>query len=262
MAFIRAGKKNLKTLWIYLIDEMEKILTLFFCIILQTGYTQSFETGIKYYENKKYNEAIEAWKTDLNHNPSSATICFNIGNAYFESKNYPEAIFYFRKAFKLNPQLHVAEDNLKLAQSISKIDDLELPGQNFQKFIIGIANAISTRWLLIIYLILSTLGIWIWKISKIIRKPTLGMVLFCLGMLMLVPAAIQQYLIQSDKEAIVMSESPLYISPDINSEHKTSCKAGEELSITDYLGDWVKVQTHSFESGWIQQDRIRNLLEK
>ncbi len=82
------------------------------------------------YQQKKYVEAVAAYKSILGTQNESASIYFNMGNAYFKMGQWGYAILYFEKAHKLDPRDEDIRHNLLVAKSRTA-DKIEVVPQLF-----------------------------------------------------------------------------------------------------------------------------------
>lgn len=71
--------------------------------------------GIAFLKEKRYPEALEAFKTTEKLNPKSFDAWANIGNCYIGMSNYQDGIQAYENALKLKPNRQVNIDNLMLS---------------------------------------------------------------------------------------------------------------------------------------------------
>ncbi|MDG1658211.1 MAG: tetratricopeptide repeat protein [Crocinitomicaceae bacterium] len=78
------------------------IVNIFMAVLPWTVIAGSnFDEGIKAFEKKEYNTAIEKFKASLEVTPNDVASYYNLGLAHHESKSYGDAIWSFEKALKL-----------------------------------------------------------------------------------------------------------------------------------------------------------------
>jgi tetratricopeptide (TPR) repeat protein len=68
--------------------------------------------GNVYYEQKKYDKAIEVYKQAISINPNLVQVYNGLGNVYYEQKKYEEAIEVYKQAIAINPNLVQAFNGL------------------------------------------------------------------------------------------------------------------------------------------------------
>lgn len=90
------------------------IFSLAFCL---QSFTQTWDTANELYSNKKYNEAVEAYKNLESKYASSVDYWYNRGNAAYKNKQLAQAIFAYEKALNIDPNFTDASFNLNLAKN-------------------------------------------------------------------------------------------------------------------------------------------------
>ena len=71
-----------------------------------------YNLGITYYELKRYNEAVEAYRQAMRIDPGHAAVWTNLGAAYHVLDRYNEAIEAYRQAIRIDPKDALAWYNL------------------------------------------------------------------------------------------------------------------------------------------------------
>lgn len=79
--------------------------------------------GEKYYNEKKYDEAIKEFNAAIAIEPNTAGYHSNLGAAYLESKNYEAAITECQSAIAIEPNTALYHNNLGVAYSEFKIEN-------------------------------------------------------------------------------------------------------------------------------------------
>ena len=80
-----------------------------------------FNLGNAWYEQKKFEEAINQFNAILRSNASASLkelALYNLGNCYLDQKSYQTAIEVYKQALKRNPRDEDARYNLTYAQSL------------------------------------------------------------------------------------------------------------------------------------------------
>mgnify|MGYP003853786325 FL=1 len=75
---------------------------------------KGFENGNSLYQKGKYQEAINAYETELSAKKQSAELYFNLGNCYYKLNKVAPSIYNYEKALLLNPDDTEIQNNLKL----------------------------------------------------------------------------------------------------------------------------------------------------
>lgn len=89
------------------------IAHLFFALLPWTVIAGSnFDEGIKAFEKKEYNLAIEKFRASLENTPNDVASYYNLGLSYHEVKSYGSAIWSFEKVLKLSPSDAAAKQGI------------------------------------------------------------------------------------------------------------------------------------------------------
>ena len=185
--------------------------------------------------------------------------CYNLGYIAYQRKQYAEAIYAFRKTLLIHPGHDMATHNLALAQKAAGIEKWELPGLRPDHIADRVVELIPQTIALVLYVVLCTAGLWIWLRPGGPRRLTAGKALVAVSVLFALIAMLGRFRLTGRHTAIIMQESPLHLSPDEASEKKYQFKAGEEVTILDHLGEWAKVRTENYETGWTIEKTLRPL---
>jgi tetratricopeptide (TPR) repeat protein len=214
----------------------------------------------KAYTASDFKKAVLLYEQVLNESKlESSVLYFNLGNAYFKLTDYPNAILNYHRALRLNPDDADVQHNLNLANA--KIQDRiePIPELFYFRWAKQLRNALSIDAWAILFLVLfffSALGWVFYIIGKSIGTKKLG---FYTGLLFLIFSFIVFSLAWSAKhyrdtikEAVVFSGSvSVKSSPAESGTSLFVVHAGTFVSITDQVGDWVKVKIPDGNEGWI-----------
>ncbi|HNF11261.1 MAG TPA: tetratricopeptide repeat protein [Saprospiraceae bacterium] len=238
---------------------MKHFLFIYVLIVLWSGFAgaQSFDEALKFSQQGEKDKAQIAFLSLCDQGDASA--CYNLGYLHYEQAQVAEAIYYFKKALILHPGLAPASNNLAVAEKAAGIEQWELPGWQFGRFADRLLSRIPQWILMVFYLSFALSGLWLWFRSMALVRRAAGQVLTALSLIVAV-ALYQQYVSHNTPKAIVMTaDTGLYISPDEASEKKYGFRAGEEVLILDRIGQWLKVRTQGYETGWSDEKNLRRL---
>ncbi|NOT36467.1 MAG: hypothetical protein HOP11_03730 [Saprospiraceae bacterium] len=230
---------------------MKFIFAIIICLTSVIRIYSSTDLGvIKFQEGDKLS-AIELWKSQLLQDRTNDKLCFNIGTAYQELKNYPEAIFWFYKSLQINPYNKNTEHNLRLTQTSAGIEEYQLPGSSPMTFFNKIVYWVHGIYYMVAYAILMFLAIYL---RKKLSGKFLSNVCLVLAILFFILAVTGLIQTRFQKDAILMDTCDLHISPDAISESRVKILAGEKVKLIDQIDIWYKVQTSTYDQGWINCD--------
>lgn len=88
---------------------MKKLIGLCVMLLVLTGCAGNIKDGVAFLEEGKYEEAIEAFRKDIQKERNLDEAYHGLGIAYFELENYEEAVMAFESAIE-----HDAKDSASL----------------------------------------------------------------------------------------------------------------------------------------------------
>jgi tetratricopeptide (TPR) repeat protein len=237
-------------------------LILFFVFNFECAKAQ-YETAIKLYDQKKYNEAWYEWKKLLDAGAKGESVYYNTANTYYQMHQYPEAILYFNKALKWNPNCNDCKKNLKLAQKAAGVESFELPEFFISNWYKSILLLLQPLVWISIGIILVSIFIWLlfFKNELNLRKQT-PLIFYSFIILILTCFVLgfhREQIRQKSDQLILMESSGLYFSPDTLSESKQQLLPGQQLILKDQIRGWFKVQTPEFDLGWIELNKVKKI---
>jgi tetratricopeptide (TPR) repeat protein len=94
--------------------------------------TRTFIDGVRHYEVKDYQEAIEAFKSVADSGVRNGKLYFDLGNAYLKSGAIGPAILWYERAAALIPSDPDLQFNLTYARSLIKDENEEAPSPVWQ----------------------------------------------------------------------------------------------------------------------------------
>ncbi len=226
-----------------------------------------FGKGNTLYNQGKYTEAIDAYKTILDTKNHSAELYYNLGNAYYKLNEVAPSIYYYEKALQLAPNDADIKNNLAFAKNMT-IDAIDtIPEGGISKFIKSTTNYMTfDGWaktsialvlcfvilFLIYYFAYSTLNKRLAFIGSMISLSLLAIVL---------TLAFHKFnLDKSNKPAIVFSqESKVKAEPNLRSEEAFILHEGTKVQVLDTVKSWKKIKLPDGKTGWIPKEDIKAL---
>ena len=88
--------------------------------------------GLKYYREKKYDEAVKELEQAVKLDPRNATIVNNLGFTLYRFDKYEESLVWLHKAIEIDPQRSVAYANL--ADAYMKLGKTTEALQYYEKY--------------------------------------------------------------------------------------------------------------------------------
>ncbi|MAQ76483.1 MAG: ion channel protein [Aquimarina sp.] len=226
-----------------------------------------FEKANQLYNQEKFQEAIELYKTILDSGEESAALYYNLGNSYYKQSNIGPSIYYYEKALQLAPGDEDILNNLAFAQN-SAIDKIDVMPQGFiTKFVNSITNLTATdgwAWISIIgvlgFVVLMILYFTaVSSVKKRLFFLTSWVFLF-LGVVAVTFAIKQNKDLITTQYAIVFSqESEVKSEPNMRSDEVFKLHEGTKIQITDTVSNWKKIKLADGKIGWIPTSDIKEL---
>ena len=244
--------------------------TLFFIMLPIVCATSAFSSnrsaGNDAYVEKDYPKAKQAYEKLLQEGPN-ATVFYNLGNTYYRLNDIPNAILYYQKSLKYDPSQKWARSNLELCQS--KIADrFDRPNEMF--FFSYIRALIQSEsyvfWgglgILSLFLLLVSLGFFVFAKSLLVRKICLGGMCVFLAFLIVsnIFAYLQKRSFEDVKRYVVFSESRVYESPSVASKPLLVVHAGTTVEMQQASpGGWVQVLFPDGTTGWTMLKGLKEI---
>ncbi|MGJ8638592.1 MAG: tetratricopeptide repeat protein [Opitutaceae bacterium] len=233
-----------------------RLLSLFLLAVTSTQ-ADSFQSGIKAYENGKYEAAIEAFTQAIAEGETAATR-HNLALSYFQSGNPAEAAWQIERALRIDPlkseyhyKIGALRQQMGLFENKPKWYSL---GAQFLRPEAWIIIACSSFWL--------CLGAWMLpKLGGL--NPSMGItavrIIGMLALLIALPALWENH--RLDQRGIVVSSEPtdLHAAPASAAPASGIARSGERARIIESYNDFYKVETEARIVGWISKDDFRSL---
>lgn len=220
---------------------------------------QSFDQGLDFYAQADYQSSLKVWEELTAMGYRNRELFYNQANCYYKLKKYPEAILYYQKAIAIDPSYSEAKDNLKSAEGQAGIEDISLPQFFLFSWFIKLGNAFSVLFWWVLSAFLFSISFWIW--FRIREFRIFSTFLFFFACIACSLSLYQTITAGDHHKAVLMENSPILLSPDTLSTIKIELLYGETLEVMDHLDPWVKVQTKSYDAGWILKSKLRLVMD-
>ncbi|MEJ5352218.1 MAG: BatD family protein [Melioribacteraceae bacterium] len=225
---------------------------------------QLMNLGNKYYQEQKYEDAVQTYQKIVAQGYESAALYYNIGNSYFRLGKLGYAILYYEKALKLAPGDEDISYNLKVANARTVDRITELPKLFIvQWWEILITSLSLNGWALItviFYLLLLT-SIAFYFLS---RKINLQRIAFNVGIISIIFFFVSMIILiarynheKSTNYGILLE--PAYsvkVAPDEKSNDAFLIHEGIKFVVEDNVNNWSKIRLSDGKVGWIPDDKF------
>lgn len=245
-----------------------KNIVYIFLLLTQVFFAQDgFEKGNEHYKNRKYEAAVQAYKTVLDAGQESPELYFNLGNSYYKLNKVAPTIYYYEKALVLNPNDKEVLNNLEFAKKRTIDEIKEVPKVGFNKLLrdfTAIYHYNTWAWISVAFSVLFLgffVGYYFSQTALHKRIFFFGMFVLLSFLLISVAAAIfEKSHFDNEKPAIVFAEIA-----EVKSEPQNAGTAifvlheGTKVFVQEKLENWKKVQLTDGTEGWIDGDAIKEV---
>lgn len=237
------------------------------CTIVSAQDETIFQSANDLYNQEKYQEAIDGYKSILNHGQESAALYYNLANAHYKLSNIGPSVYYYEKALELAPNDEDIKNNLVFAKNAT-IDAIDvMPDGVITRIMKGITNVFSYdtwSWISVISIILFVLLFILYHKSATSLKKRLffgsAWLILIIGLLGVFFSFKQFNAIQNNQYAIVfVQETSIKSEPNLRSEDVFELHEGTKVKVTETVNDWKKIKLADGKIGWIPAADIKEL---
>ncbi|MGC6424912.1 MAG: SH3 domain-containing protein [Lentimonas sp.] len=229
----------------------------FFLLTLTLSHADSFELGIKAYENGEYETAIEQFTKAAASNETAA-VRHNLALSYYQIGQAAEAAWQIERALRIAPLK--SEYHFKLSALRQQLGLFE----NEPSWHVLAAQFLRPE----AWIIVAGVSFWLclaaWILPRLGGIPTnMGIsavrLIGLLALLTALPALWQNHRLAQNGIVISSDASELHAAPASAAPASGTARAGERARIIDEHENFYKVETEAHVVGWISKDEFRNL---
>jgi tetratricopeptide (TPR) repeat protein len=225
----------------------------------ESAFDATFNAAQAEFEKAKtpadYTRAAEQFNVLLASGYQNGAVYFNLGNAYFLAGDYGRAIVAFRKAKFFRPRDPCLDANLRTALSRAGVSDPPLPWWRNILFWSGwFAYPARFRFALAAWVVavgLATAGLFLRS-----RRMYLACGALALGAALLsAELSVAYYDLNLSPRAIITVETTALKRDAAGADpaFNRPLKQGEEFTIAERRGDWVRGQFGDTGEGWVER---------
>lgn len=243
------------------------ILSFLFSFGLLAQNNALFEQANTLYNEGKYGEAIDKYKTILDTKNHSAELYFNLGNAHYKLNNIAPSIYYYEKALQLAPNDEDIKNNLAFAQNMT-IDAIDVvPEAGLSKILNNATNTMTfDAWAKVsigfVFCFVILFLVYYFAYSSLRKRLAFlgslaSLTIVCITLLF----AFHKFnLDKKNKPAIVFAKEILVKNaPNNRSEESFRLHEGTKVQILDTVDDWKKIKLQDGKTGWVSSEDIKAL---
>ncbi len=249
---------------------MKRIVEALIFLSIAFGFSQNeeaFQRGNSLYNQEKYQEAIDAYKSILDAGQESASLYYNLGNANYKLSNIGPSIFYYEKALALSANDEDIKNNLAFAQKTT-IDAIDVIPEGFivrtlKKFT-NMLDFDSWAWFSVICIIAFVILFILYYTAHSSSKKRVFFVgswaILIFGLFGVFFAFTQYNYIKNNQFAIIFAqETTIKSEPNLRSEEVFELHEGTKVQVTETVNDWKKIKLADGKIGWIPKTDLKEL---
>ncbi|MFZ5518764.1 MAG: tetratricopeptide repeat protein [Candidatus Zhuqueibacterota bacterium] len=221
-----------------------------------------FETANKFFEEKKFSDAIAAYQEILKNGYESWQVYYNLGNAYYKTGQNGRAILNYERAMRMNPESEDLLFNLELA-NLTVVDKVVTPPRFLLDEIVPVLKSLqlwnvgTLGWYVISFYFVMTVLI----ILKIFSRGAgaysfLNVALTIIVVVLIIVSSLffirlhdetsSRYAIVLEKKVDVMG------SPDEQGTDLFSLHEGVKIKVEAFNNQWAKIRLADGKIGWLK----------
>lgn len=244
----------------YLINILLLMLIAFQVAAAPANILEQFNSANKFYQQKKYKEAVELYSQIEKSNNLSSNLYENMANAELQLGHIANALLYLEKAKKYSSNTEMIDEKI---QTILSSQHLEYD-QNSLSVSAFFAKKWSVNQWSIFAIVISMLLIFT-VLYYFLSKNSLSIKVFamvvCVGFLSVClihffASKHQQILTENNWAIILKDKTELKNTPDFSSSTNYEVQAGYKFEVLDKIGNWYLLQNQFGKKGWAENKSI------
>ena len=241
------------------------LLVTLICAAATSGQEDIFQTGVKYYQEGNFDDAIRMFSKIEKSGIESAALYYNLGNAYFKNGDLGRAVLYYHRAKRLGPGDADIINNLEFASQFSKVQMVGVqlnPIEAFLKKTVGSYRLSALGWLLSLFFI-SFLILLIMKFGLQLYFTGIDAVIISVLCLTIFAAGLTAFKYRVDfldRRAVILApDAPVYSGPSSNTQLELQGAPGLVVELLQESGDYYNVLLENKRRGWIKKDLVAEI---
>lgn len=232
------------------------------------GFEEAFNLGIKSYQEKKYDVALQGFQRALDLHPESVSVLVNLGLTAFQLHQRGLAIAFFRRALFIEPGNSTAEAALKY--SLSQLEVKEIPHQieTYERFRDDFLNIFSLNSLHLLTALLFFASGYIWlrylgsrrrafeEESALPKIPVAGSLLALLFVIAIGSTTLKSYDLTVPRATVIVDKVGAQTAPGEGQNTLFDLYAGFEVILRNFSKEWVQVSYPGGLTGWVKKDSL------
>lgn len=241
---------------------LKSSLVFFFVLQSFTFFAEEFQDATKAYQEKNWSQAAKLFETHLSKHPNEANTYYNLGVCEMKQEKIVDAIWNFEKAYKLNPQLSEAQNQLNSCyKKLNFIESWSPPIGVFKTKLFKFSNN-QLAFTLIVLSFIS--GIFLFLHFKRKSNKRLTRLSFILSFIFSFFTALiliqKKSFTEGINHAIVWTPiSSVYLSEKGNALKELPLKVGERVKLGKISTNRIELELTNKEHIWVEKSKVRIL---
>ncbi len=249
---------------------MKRIVEILIFLIVAIGFSQdeeTFQRANSLYNQEKYQEAIDAYKSVIDTGKESASLYYNMANAHYKLSNIGPSIYYYEKALEIAPNDDDIKNNLAFAQNAT-IDAIDVIPEGFiSRMLNGFTNMFNYdgwAWISVICVVIFVILFILYYTANTSAKKRIFFVgswfILALGLFGVFFAFRNYNSLKNNQFAIIfVQETTVKSEPNLRSEEVFELHEGTKIQVIETVNNWKKIKLADGKIGWIPKDDLKEL---
>jgi len=239
------------------------IISIQLSFIFSQNVDELFSTANKYYNESKYEEAIQIYEKIIERDVFSEDLYLNLGNAYFQNLENGSARWSYEMGLKLNPMNTDLQNNSNINKlyiegfiDLPKNDLIDLTNIFFQSFSLNQFLLINS-----LLVLLSAISFFMMKVFQMKLHVRIFYFMTIIVFISVLVSFTKNIWDQNNIFAIIIDEEVIVYSAPFSNQaiEQTVFYSGNKVKIHQKTDFWIEVSTFDGRKGWIQVQDVRNL---
>jgi tetratricopeptide (TPR) repeat protein len=230
-----------------------------------------FQEGVKNFEAKNYDSALNSFEKALNLEPNNVTLLVNKALAHFELGQKYEALAHMLKAKQIDPDFQPARQGLEFLSQQIEVKAVPHQIELYEQARNVLVKNFNLDFLLFFVLIFLALmgAFWIRHYSQKRHaflagqdpEPVSNSTWICTALFFLSGfwSLFFAWDSQQTRALVKLETITLRTAPDVNSPTILQLNGGLEVRVLHHQNEWVQIQYPGSFSGWVEKNSVLEL---
>lgn len=236
------------------------------CFAEETADENLFQKGLAAYQNKQYQEAVDAYQKLIAEGAISAPLLHNLALAEYQLDRKPMALALWRKALNVDPSYRPARASREIAESKLQVSGFER--DPLSASLHRALEFVSLQEILWLIALLSGATGWLWIRYASDRRfaleeerplPGFPVAAISLSLILTLSLGVLAAKLKQDlqtRATVVQARVSVRSLPSEDGVALFDLNGGTEVLVKRKNGDWSQVQNPEGASGWLRKDEI------